>query len=143
MSASPIPAVGVVVWREDDVLLIQRGREPMKGQWSIPGGKVEWGEGLKDAAARELMEETGVTADLISLIDVIPAIGADYHYILIDYVAIWRAGEPQAGDDAIAAQFVDLKTACARLAWDETRKVIERSYALYQAHREALILPQS
>ena len=133
-SRTPIPAVGFVVWREDKVLLIQRGREPLKGQWSIPGGKVEWGETLEETAHRELEEETGVKAHLIDLIDVVPAIAPSYHYVLVDYVGIWTGGEAQARDDAMAAEFVDLETAQARLAWDKTRQVIDQSYALYQAY---------
>lgn len=129
----PVAAVGVVVWRGEEVLLIQRGRDPYKGQWSIPGGKIQPGETARAAALRELAEETGVTARLIDLIDVVDSISSDWHYVLIDFAAEWTAGEPIADDDAMAAEFVDYDTARDRLAWDETRRVLERSRAIVAA----------
>lgn len=67
----PVPTVGVVCLRGEEVLLIKRGTPPRLGQWSVPGGRLEWGEALQDAALRELKEETGVDAELLGLIDVI------------------------------------------------------------------------
>ncbi len=66
----PVPAVGVVCWRDDEVLLIRRGRAPRLGEWSIPGGKVRRGEALHDAALRELFEETSVRAKIGELLAV-------------------------------------------------------------------------
>lgn len=129
----PVASVGIVVWRGEEVLLIQRGREPYKGQWSIPGGKIQPGETARAAALRELAEETGVTARLIDLIDVVDSISSNWHYVLIDFAAEWTAGEPVADDDAMAAEFVDYDTARDRLAWDETRRVLERSRAIVAA----------
>ena len=114
----PVPCVGVVCWRGDEVLLIRRGRPPRLGEWSIPGGKVEWGEPLADAALRELREETGVTAELRGLVEVYEIIEPGFHYVLIDYAAHWRAGEPLAADDAEndllhrLTPFVNTKTIC-------------------------------
>ena len=62
---SPTPAVGVVCLRGDDVLLIRRGTPPMQDRWSIPGGRIEWGERATEAALRELKEETACTAELV------------------------------------------------------------------------------
>ena len=129
----PTPAAGVVVWRGGQVLLIQRGRPPHDGKWSIPGGKLKFGESAREAALRELEEETGVSAEIAGLIDVVDAIDADSHYVLIDFAAIWIEGEPRAGDDALAAEFVDVQTARDRLAWDETRRVIDASRAIADA----------
>ena len=122
----PTPAVGVVCFRNDQVLLIRRGTPPRLGQWSLPGGRIETGERARDAALRELMEETGIVAQLGPLIDVVdgifPEIGR--HYVLIDYSATWISGEPIAGDDAADAKFWPVTEALALVEWDETRRII-------------------
>ncbi|ESQ83707.1 hypothetical protein AEAC466_11920 [Asticcacaulis sp. AC466] len=127
----PIPAVGVVCWRGDDVLLIRRGRAPRLGEWSIPGGKINRGESLADAALRELFEETRVTAQLGELINVYEIIEAGFHYILIDYSANWVSGEPIAGDDADLAAFMPLSEAIALIKQEDIRDVILRSRKIY------------
>lgn len=120
----PLACVGVVCRRGDEVLLVRRGREPLKGKWSIPGGKMEFGETAKEAALRELQEETGITARITRLIDVVDSIMEDQHFVLIDFEAEWISGEPVAADDAEAAEFVPVKEALQRVSWDRTRKVI-------------------
>ena len=124
--SSPIPAVGVVCLRGDAVLLIRRGKPPKKGEWSLPGGRIEPGERAMDAALRELVEETGVTARITALIDVVDGIfsEAGLHYVLIDYAAEWVSGEPVAGDDALEARFVPLDQIEALIDWSETRRII-------------------
>ncbi|MFN3354377.1 MAG: NUDIX hydrolase [Brevundimonas sp.] len=123
---TPVPAVGVVCLRGDEVLLIRRGRPPRLGEWSLPGGRIEPGEGVREAALRELREETGVEAELIGLIDVVDGVfpEAGRHYVLIDYAARWVGGEPVAGDDATEAAFYPLSTVDALVAWSETVRVI-------------------
>ena len=123
----PMPCVGVVCWRGDEVLLIRRGRPPRLGEWSIPGGKVEWGETLGEAALRELREETGVEAELGGLIAVYEIIEPAFHYVLIDYAARWRSGEPAAADDADAARFMPFEAALAAVCQDDLRDVLIRS----------------
>ena len=125
-SMTPVPAVGVVCIRGDEVLLIRRGKPPRMGEWSLPGGRIEPGERAVDAALRELREETGVEARILGLIDVVDGIfpEADRHYVLIDYVAEWTGGEPVAGDDAADAAFMAADDAMAAVAWSETRRVI-------------------
>jgi 8-oxo-dGTP diphosphatase len=125
----PVPAVGVVCLRGSEVLLIRRGTPPMQGAWSLPGGKIEWGERAATAALRELAEETGVEAELLGLIEVADGLfgkGAtpDRHYVLIDYAARWTAGEPRAGDDAAAAAFHPLESLGSLGLWSETVRVI-------------------
>lgn len=127
---TPTPAVGVVCFRGDEVLLIRRGRPPRIGQWSLPGGRIEVGERAVDAALRELREETGVEAEILGLIDVVDGLFPDVgmHYVLIDYAARWTGGEPRAGDDAMEAAFLPRSEALSRLAWDETRRIIVEAY---------------
>lgn len=124
--ASPVPAVGIVCLRGDAVLLIRRGKAPKMGEWSLPGGRIEPGERAVDAALRELVEETGVTARITGLIDVVDCIFAEagLHYVLIDYTAEWVSGEPVAGDDALEARFVPLDQVEALIDWSETRRII-------------------
>lgn len=131
----PVPCVGVVCFRGGEVLLIQRGKEPRKGQWSIPGGRMEFGETAQAAALRELAEETGVTAEILGLVDVVDSIDpeADWHGVLVDYVARWVSGEAVAGDDAMAAAFVPRDEALERVRWDETRRVIEAAWERFGA----------
>lgn len=136
----PIPAVGVVCLRGTEVLLVQRGTPPMQGRWSLPGGRIEWGERAIDAALRELKEETGCEAEMIGLIDVVDAVlnrragEADDppwgHYVLIDYAARWLQGEPQAGDDALAARFFSEGELAALDLWEETRRIIDAARAM-------------
>jgi 8-oxo-dGTP diphosphatase len=127
----PRPAVGVVCVRNDEVLLIQRGKPPREGEWSLPGGRIEWGEAAAAAALRELAEETGIKAELVGLIDVVDGIFAARqsgevwaHYVLVDYAARWLSGEPTAGDDAKDARFVPVSALPEVELWDETRRII-------------------
>ena len=134
----PVPTVGVVCLRGAEVLLIRRGTPPRLNQWSLPGGRLEWGETLRAAALRELKEETGVDAELLGLIDVVDGVfparpGGEItrHYVLIDYAARWTDGEPVGGDDAAEARFVSKDEAMALVEWDETRRVIAETYARF------------
>ena len=127
----PIVGVGVVAFREDDVLLIQRGKPPHAGRWSLPGGAQELGEPVRDAALREVREETGVEVRLTGLVDTVDSIQTDtagkilYHYTLIDFVAEWVSGIPTAGDDARAARWVTPEELPDIGLWKETLRVIE------------------
>lgn len=121
----PTNCVGIICFRGEDVLLIQRGTAPRKGEWSIPGGRIETGETEREAALRELMEETGVTAKLGAKVATIPALFEGFNYLLHDYVAIWENGEPVAGDDAAQAVFVPPENLDDLGMWPKTREVIE------------------
>jgi 8-oxo-dGTP diphosphatase len=134
----PIAGAGIVVVRDDEILLIQRGKPPFKGEWSIPGGKIEHGETAAETALRELKEETGVEAEIIGLIDVVDSIGArqgegDWHFLLIDYAARWTAGEPVADGDVADAKFLPLEEAVALTRWDKTRDVVRQAFEMVQA----------
>lgn len=146
---SPVVGVGVVCFRgEEDVLLIRRGRPPRAGEWSLPGGRLHWGEALADAALRELREETGVEAELSALLEVVDGVfrgdsgEVEHHYVLIDYLAEWICGEPRAGDDAAEAQFFPLDQAISLVSWAETRRVLEKGGVLRRGgdHRGTLQL---
>lgn len=127
---APTPCAGAIVFRGDDVLLIRRGKPPMEGQWSLPGGRIAFGETARDAALRELREETGVEADVVALLDVFDFIGEDRHNVLIDYVMRWRAGEPRAADDASDARFVSPAGLASMGLWDVTLHAIEKARLL-------------
>lgn len=120
--------VGAVVFKGDDILVIKRGKDPFKGQWSIPGGALENGERLTDAVIREVREETGLEIEILGLLDVFEALPAETglpaHTLMIDYVAEWISGAPVAADDAEEAEFVSIDEALSRLSWDVTRRAI-------------------
>lgn len=137
---TPVAAVGMVCLRGDDVLLIRRGKPPRMGEWSLPGGRIEWGETAAAAALRELREETGVEADLLGLVDVVDGLfaprdgGAVWgHYVMVDYACRWRAGTPCAGDDAAEAKFFPLAEIGGLGMWEETLRVIVMAAALAAA----------
>jgi mutator protein MutT len=114
--ASPplIPGVSILCHRNGEVLLIRRGKQPYAGYWSLPGGKVESGESLLQAAHRELLEETGVTAQLGEPVETLTidsrddsgAIRARFH--LTVFIGKHLSGEPVAGDDAAEARFMPM-----------------------------------
>jgi ADP-ribose pyrophosphatase YjhB (NUDIX family) len=134
----PYAAVGVVVFRGDEVLLVRRGKEPRSNNWSIPGGAQETGETVFEAARRELMEETGIDARITGLIDVIDGIQKDgegrvrMHYTLVDVAAEWVAGEAAAADDVAEVRWAKLDALDGEEMWDETLRVIR----LAQSRRE-------
>lgn len=111
MSLSPVPAVIAVIVHEGRTLLVRRANPPDAGLWGFPGGKIEFGETVKDAAMRELLEETGVVAqaqDIITTLDILvhdPSGAMRQHYILIAVQCRWISGDPVAGDDAIEARW--------------------------------------
>ncbi len=128
--APPIIGVGAVIFKGDAVLLIRRGKAPADGAWSLPGGRQERGETVRETARRELFEETGVTAEITGLIDVVDyiertAAGAvAAQYTLVDFLGVWRRGAPVAGDDAQDARWVELADLDSLPLWSETRRVI-------------------
>ena len=137
---APVAAVGVVCLRGDELLLVRRAKAPLAGHWSLPGGRIEWGERARDAALRELTEETGCSAEIVGLIDVIdglmtsasdsPASPPWGHYVLIDYAARWVGGDPRAGDDAAEARFFAPHELGGLGLWSETVRVIEAARAM-------------
>ena len=129
----PFVGVGVVVWRGDEVLLIERGKGPRTGEWSLPGGMQELGETVRETAHREIKEETDIEIDVTDLLDVIDMVRKDsdgrvrFHYTLVDFSAEWRSGEATAGSDAAGVRWVPLKDLDQYRLWDETQRVIRLS----------------
>ncbi|MFG6177248.1 NUDIX hydrolase [Halomonas sp. THAF12] len=111
----PVVATIAVLIRDDRVLLVRRANPPDAGLWGFPGGKIERGESIEQAAMRELHEETGIVASAHRTFNAVDAfdVGDDgrlrHHFVLIAVLCAWRAGEPAAGDDAIEAGYFDLQ----------------------------------
>ncbi|MBT5073103.1 MAG: NUDIX hydrolase [Kordiimonadaceae bacterium] len=129
----PITAVGVVVLKGGDVLLIKRNKPPKTQLWSIPGGAQDLGEPLLKTAAREVLEETGISIKNITLLDALDFIERDdkaqvkFHYSLIDYGAEYDAGDLKAGDDAMEAKWVSFDDLEHYKLWQETIDIIEKA----------------
>lgn len=108
----PIIGVGAVVVDGDRVLLVRRDTEPLKGEWSVPGGMLELGEKLHDGIRREVLEETGLIVEPGEVLDVFDSIFTDnegrteYHYVLIDYLCRPISGEAKAGTDVSEVRWV-------------------------------------
>ncbi len=134
----PMIGVGAVVWHQDHVLLIQRGKEPNIGSWSIPGGAQEVGETVRDAVCREVMEETGVKISSPILVDTVDLISrteddkVEYHYTLIDFVAVALNPDISLGGDAADAKWVKVGDVTKYGLWSKTVDVIAKSRAVLE-----------
>ena len=132
----PIVGVGAVIVDAGKVLLIRRRYEPLKGQWSLPGGAVEVGEPLEDAVAREMLEETGLVVDVGPVIEVFDRIMRDdakrvrYHFVLIDYLCWPNGGELRAGSDVDDAIWVDPDQLAPYVLTEKATSVIQRAMML-------------
>jgi mutator protein MutT len=101
-----VVGVGGVVVRDGRVLLARRGKEPLYGRWVVPGGTVELGETLEEALVREMREETGLRVEPVEILTVFDRIQREgdrvvYHYVIVDYLCRWLAGEAAAASDAL------------------------------------------
>lgn len=129
----PIVGVGAIVYEGGRVLLVERGREPLRGAWSLPGGVVEAGESLKEAIRREVREETGLEVEPVSVAEVFERIlrdaqgRAEYHYVLIDYLCRPLGGELKAGDDVTRAVWAARSELADYAMTEGTLDVIERA----------------
>ena len=94
------------MFRGGTVLLVKRGQKLGQGLWSLPGGKVEFGETVAEAAAREVFEETAIRASITGFVGLYEIITADVHYAIAAHAAIYQSGEAKAGSDAAEARFV-------------------------------------
>lgn len=132
----PIVGVGAVIVDEGKVLLVKRKYEPLKGQWSLPGGMVEIGETLETALAREMLEETGLRVDVGPVIEVFDRIMRDeqhrvrYHFVLIDYLCWPTGGLLQAGSDVEEAIWAEPAALGGYALTEKATSVIERGLTL-------------
>jgi len=138
---APLVGVGAVIVEQGKVLLVQRGSEPLKGHWSLPGGLVEVGESLHAAVVREVTEETGLLVEPVELVELLDRIYRDgdrvrYHYVIADYLCRVTGGSLQAASDAAAARWVERAewTSHSILVLDPiTVRVIEAGWQRAQA----------
>jgi mutator protein MutT len=135
----PLVGVAAVVVREGSVLLVRRGKEPLRGRWSLPGGAVERGETLHEALVRELREETGLIVRPLELLTVVDRIEradgrVSYHYVIVDYLCEPVSGRLAAASDADDAVFAlpeelqayDLTPAALEVVRDGLRRMAGR-----------------
>ena len=127
---TPVVGVGAIVFDDAGrVLLVERGKPPGAGLWSIPGGRLEPRETLAQAVAREVREETGLIVEVGGLACVVERMGDDYHFVLLDYFARVTGGTLAAASDARAARFVALDEVDALPTTDGLVDVLARARA--------------
>jgi 8-oxo-dGTP diphosphatase len=126
--------VGAILLRRDRILMAQRGKEPLKGWWSLPGGALEIGESLHDGVCREVLEETGLEVTPVGVFEIFERIMRDaegapeYHYVLIDYVCKVTGGKLFPGDDVCAVEWVRRRDLPNFQITEGTLAVIERAF---------------
>lgn len=136
--ARPLLGVGAVIFQNDSVLLIERGQEPLKGFWTLPGGLVEAGERLDQALRREVLEETGLVVEPLTVAAIFERIIPDaegrteFHYVIIDYLCRPAGGTLAWGSDVADARWVRLESMQALKIAPGTPPVIERARAIWQ-----------
>ncbi len=130
--------MGAIIIRDGCVLLIERGREPQQGCWSLPGGVVEVGERLEEALRREVREETGLAVRPLGVVEIFERILRDgegrpeYHYVLIDYVCEVTGGEARPGDDARRLAWVPRRELPRRRLTEGSLPVIEKAFGWFE-----------
>jgi mutator protein MutT len=129
----PLLGVGAVIVDGDRVLLVKRGQEPLKGEWSLPGGVVDAGETLQAAVAREVLEETGLIVDVARLLEVVERITRDddgrvrYHFVIVDYLCRPTGGALAAASDADLVEWARLDDLDRYRLTDAARHVIGKA----------------
>jgi ADP-ribose pyrophosphatase YjhB (NUDIX family) len=138
MKTRPEVGVSTAVFRHGRVLLAQRAVGALAGLWSLPGGRVEFGEKLAEAALRELEEEVAVKAEIVDFAGVVEVLprreGAQFHFVVIAFAANWVSGEPQTGPEAADIRWADPVTLDGLPVTDDLHRIV--------ALAAALILPE-
>ena len=136
--------VGALIYHENRILLVERGRAPLIGEWSVPGGVVETGERLEDALAREVLEETSLSVSVDSLALIFERIMpdasgmAEYHYVLVDFYCTVLSGSVCPGDDSSRAAWFPVADLDSLTMTAGTRDVIRRCAEKAPAHPAVL-----
>jgi len=146
----PVVGVGGVVIDDGRTLLIRRGSEPLRGQWSIPGGTLELGESLKDGVARELLEETALEVRVLDLIEVFDRIFTEpdaggggtpqrpkFHYVIVDYLCERISGEPRPGSDVTDVAFATEEELAKFQLTTTAIRVLRKAFAMDRERRVA------
>jgi len=140
--ARPIIGVGALIFRRGRILMAQRGKQPLQGLWSLPGGALETGELLDAAVRREVREETGLEVKPLRVLEIFERIMRDargapeYHYVLIDYICRVTGGDLRAGDDVSRVEWVRRSELAELEITEGTLGVIEKAFrALAPHHR--------
>jgi 8-oxo-dGTP diphosphatase len=126
-----------LILRKDAILLVERGKQPLKGYWSLPGGVLELGEQLGAAIVREVKEETGLDVQPVNVVEIFERIMRDkagkpeYHYVLVDYFCKVTGGDLVAGDDSSKAEWIRRKDLASLKLTEGTLPVIERTFDRY------------
>lgn len=137
----PLLGVGAVIFQDDRVLLIERGQEPLKGWWTLPGGLVETGERLDQALRREVLEETGLIVEPLTVAAIFERIMPDaegrteFHYVIVDYLCRPAGGTLAWGSDVADARWVRLDEMEALKIAPGTPPVIEKALGIWQEMR--------
>ncbi|MGC1087081.1 MAG: NUDIX hydrolase [Candidatus Acidiferrum sp.] len=139
----PVVGVGGVVIENGRALLIRRGSEPLRGEWSIPGGTLELGESLQEGVARELLEETGLVVRVLDLIEVFDRIfpgegeraagsggGPRFHFVIVDYLCERISGEPRAGSDVTDVAFANESELGPYHLTETATRVLKKAFAM-------------
>ena len=129
----PLVGAGAVIVRGNQVVLVKRGRPPLAGEWSIPGGVVKLGETLRQAAEREAREETGLEIEAGEVLEVFESITPDaagktcYHYVIVDFLCRVKSGELRAGGDALEAKWCRAEELAEQRVSEAVSKVIRKA----------------
>ncbi|GAN78668.1 NUDIX hydrolase [Acidocella aminolytica] len=133
---APKVGIGIVLIKDDQVLLVRRGKPPGAGLWSLPGGKQELGETAIETARRELREETGLDCGPLVLAGHVDSIHRnsagriEFHYTILDFAARYVGGEPRANDDVLEVAWARPDAFDSYALWDEAQRIIEVAFRL-------------
>lgn len=132
--SAPVAGVGALIFHQGKLLLVQRGKEPLRGWWSLPGGAIELGETALDALRREIEEETGLIVEPLRLVEIFERIQRDdtgrveFHYVVADWICQWTGGQLRAASDAMDARWVSREEIHALPVTSGTLEIVLRHW---------------